>query len=104
MPKLGGVKLGEPAVAVLLAPAVTDAGEPTGVPPLAHPEALASGPQTEKLTVPVGLPPALLPVTVALSVSDPPSANDPVCGEELVVVVARPTTKHSPPVPSLEAL
>jgi hypothetical protein len=98
------VKLEEVAVAVLLAPAVTDTGTPTAVPPLAHPEALASGPQTEKLTVPVGLPPALLPVTVALSVSDPPSATDPLCGDELVVAAAWPTVKHSPLDPSLEAM
>jgi hypothetical protein len=51
---------------VLFAPADTDTGEPTGVPPLAQLE--AEGPHTKKLTLPVGLPPVALPETVAESV------------------------------------
>ena len=104
VPTVDGVKSEEVAVAASFDPAVTGTAVPTGVPPLAQPEALASGPHTKKLTDPDGLPPWALPVSVALSVFDSPSAIDVLCGLELVVGVAVPTVKHSPGEPSLEGL
>jgi hypothetical protein len=68
---LDGVNVGEVALAVLplgLPCGVLRLAVPTVVPPLAHPEGLLSGPQTWKLTVPCGAPPAAFPVTFAVSV------------------------------------
>ena len=75
---------GDVAVAVFPAPALSATGVPTASPPLPHPDAAASGPHTKKLTVPVGLPPTELPVTVAESVLSAPSATDDACGTEPV--------------------
>jgi hypothetical protein len=68
---------------------------PSGAPPEAQPDALDSGPHTEKLTDPVGLPLVALPLTVASSVSAPPRAIDPLTGADEVDVDASPTVKHS---------
>src|SRR5947209_17115940 len=102
MPALEGVKCGEVAVAVSPAPAVSVTAAPTAWPPPAQPAALANGPQTKKLTEPVGLPPAGLPVTATWSCS--PSARLVVCadGTEVTVAAACPTVKHSPAEPSLD--
>jgi hypothetical protein len=49
---------------------------PTGLPPpLAHPSALVKGPQAKKFTVPAGPGPPVLPVTVAVSVFEPPRVS-----------------------------
>jgi hypothetical protein len=55
----------------------TRVGLPRAVPPVSHwPLALSwAAVQTKKLTVPVGVPPPR-PVTVALSVTEPPMTND----------------------------
>jgi hypothetical protein len=91
---------GEVALAVFPLPAVTDT-VPRSVPPEAQLE--APGPQTEKSTEPVGVPPAALPVTVAVSVTVPaPSAIELVDGVELVLLLSCPTVKHSPVEPSVE--
>jgi hypothetical protein len=78
--------------------------EPTGVPPVAQPAALPSGPQTKKLTAPDGAPPAAFPVTVAASVFWTPSAIELFCGVEAVAEDPGPTVKHSVLEPSLEPL
>jgi hypothetical protein len=62
------VKPGEVAVAVFCVVPGLSGTDPTGRPPLAHPELLVSGPQTKKLTLPVGPPPVALPATKAVSV------------------------------------
>jgi hypothetical protein len=98
------VKVLELAVAVLPVPGVSVTGLPTAIPPVAQPAALVSGPQTEKVTAPVGLPPVLLPVTVAASVFVAPSVIALLPGVEAVAADAVPTVKHSSPVPSLEAV
>jgi hypothetical protein len=75
----------------------------TGVPswvPSAHTAGDDVGPHSKNVTEPVGAPPAALPVTVATSVTDPPSAIDPEPDEDVdccVVVVDGPevTLKHS---------
>jgi hypothetical protein len=90
------------AVAVLPMPDVS-AALPTAVPPDAHPEALANGPQAKKLTLPLGLPPVLFPLTVATSVFVPPSGIELLVGAEVVLVDALPTVKHSALDPSLDA-
>lgn len=97
-----GEKVIDAAVAVLLAPAVRGTGPPTALPPPAHPDALVKGPQMKKLTVPDGLPPAALPVTVRRSES--PAAKVVVCvaGVETRWAVAWPTVKHSVLEPSLD--
>jgi hypothetical protein len=59
-----GENVVDAAVAVLFAAALTGTGPPTVLPPLAQPEAPVSGPQAKNLTVPDGLPPVELPVTV----------------------------------------
>ena len=51
-----GVNDEDAAVAVLADAAVNDTGEPTAAPALAQPVGVANGPQTKKLTVPVGTP------------------------------------------------
>jgi hypothetical protein len=77
---------------------------PTAIPPVAQPAALVIGPQTEKVTVPVGLPPVPFPVTVAPSVFVAPSVIALLPGVEEVPADADATVKHSSPVPSLEAV
>jgi hypothetical protein len=96
------LKVAEVAAAMLLDPAVSGTGPPTAVPPVAQPDAVVSGPQTEKLTVPDGLPPTALPVMVRRSES--PAARVVVClmGVETTWAVAGPTLKHSVLEPSLE--
>ena len=103
VPTAVGVKLADVAVAVLPAAAVTITGEPTALPPVAQPLALVSGPQTKKLTEPVGLPPVALPVTVAPSLLVPPSATPAEVGLVVVLVLAVVTVKHSVLLPSVEA-
>ena len=91
-------------------------GLPTGVPPLAQPEALVSGPHAEKLTVPVGLPAASLPVTTAWSwfprtkfvvrragMETTPGAAM-LTGVENEPVVPNVTVCASPPLTLIEAL
>jgi hypothetical protein len=90
----------ELAVAVLPEPELTLTALPTCVPPVVQLE--ADGPHAKKVTLPVGLPPVGLPVTVALSVLVPPSVMLPLAGDELVLGVARPTLKHSSLDPSVE--
>ena len=51
-------------------------GAPSWVPP-PHCDGEAAGPHTRKVTVPVGAPPVALPVTVAVSVTEPPKAMEP---------------------------
>ena len=51
---------------------------PIELPPVAHPDDVSSGPQTEKLTVPAGVPPVELPVTVTESdVAAPAGSSRP---------------------------
>src|SRR5438270_438630 len=104
MPALGGMNVGDCAVAVFPEPGASATGSPTAWPPPAQPAALANGPHAKKLTVPVGLPPVALPVTVAESWFWLPSTIDPLCGEELIGADAAPTVKHSTDEPSLEPL
>jgi hypothetical protein len=106
MPSVDAVKLAEVAVAVSFEPALRRTALPTAVPPVAHPDALFRGPQTEKLTLPPGTPPRILPVTVATSVFVSPSTMVvPLPGLEEVVEEVRATAKHSSaPDPSLAAL
>jgi hypothetical protein len=97
-----GVKLGvEVAVDVIPSPLAANVAEPALAPPVAHPDALANGPQTEKFTVPVGLPPVLLPDTVATSVFESPNVIDALVGAEPVDEVW-PTKTHSPAEASLD--
>ena len=62
---------------------------------MAHPDGDDSGPQTEKLTFPVGVPPVVLPVTAAESVVVSPSVIEVWAGVEVVVLLAWVTVKHS---------
>ena len=89
------------AVEMALVPTgVSGAGDvPTALPDghVAFPDI---GPHTVKVTVPPGAPPALLPVTVAVSVTDPPRLMEPEPDAEadccvLIDEVAAPTVKHS---------
>jgi hypothetical protein len=91
------------AVAVLLAPALTPTAPPTGLPPVAQPLALVSGPQAKKLTVPLGLPPVTLPVTVAWSMFEPPMVMPFDPGVLVVTDDAWVTVKHSVLLPSEDA-
>jgi hypothetical protein len=81
---------------------LTGTGEPAGVPPLAQPEGPVSGPQAKKLTVPVGLPAAVLPVMAAESLLGSPSVTALLCGADETELGARPTVKHPPLEPSLD--
>jgi hypothetical protein len=74
------------------------------VPPDAQPEALANGPQAKKVTLPVGLPPAGLPATVAVSVFGLSTTTSALAGAEVVVDAALLTVTHSPLEPSLDVL
>jgi hypothetical protein len=67
-------------VAVPSRPSVSDESKLS--PPVAHPEALVSGPQTEKLTVPVGV----TPVTVAVSLTELPSVIAVADGADFVLL------------------
>ena len=65
-----------------------------------HKAVEAAGPHSKKVTVPLGAPPAALPVTVAVSVTDPPRTMEPEPEDDVdccVVVTedARLTVKHS---------
>jgi hypothetical protein len=103
VPGAVGVNAAEVAVDVLFAPGVRVTGpEPTAVPPLVQPVALVSGPHTKKLTLPVGAPPAGLPLTVAMSLLSPPRAIDDDAGVVAVVVVNVVTVKHSVALPSVD--
>jgi hypothetical protein len=83
------------AAAVLLGSGVTPTALPTGVPPLVQPLALVGGPQTKKLTVPVGLKLVASPVTVAWSVFEAPTVTVRDVGALAVVELAAVTVKHS---------
>jgi hypothetical protein len=96
-----GVKVPEVALEVsvpVTGANVTDAGG-TAV-PLGHSAGPAKGPHTLKLTVPVGAPPAGLPVTVMASVAVPegPMTTEPGEAVVLLAEVAGVTVKHSVPV------
>ena len=75
---------------------------PSDVPPLAHPDAELSGPQTENDTFPVGVPPLAFPVTVTESDVEPASWIELSPGVEVVLLLASVTVKHSLAEPSLE--
>ena len=100
MPTAVGVNAAEPAEAVLAAPAVKLIEGPTGVPP-AQPVAEGSGPQTENRMDPVGLPAAAVPVTTAVSETDPPSTVLAADGVVRIGVEAMPTATHSLAEPSV---
>jgi len=97
------MKFAEIAVARFSEPGATGTWLPTACPPLGQPEALAKGPHTKKLTVPLGLPPALLPVTVAASVLPAAMVVVALVGVLVTDELALATVKHSPAEPSLEA-
>src|SRR5262245_47026695 len=95
----------ESAVEALFAP-VTRVLLPAAVPPVLQvPPLLATsvGLHTKKLTVPVGDPPAAVPVTTAWSVTLVPTGTGaviavlPTRGVVTVVVEAGPTVTSSPP-------
>ncbi len=87
----------------LVAPPPLSDAVPTDAPPLAHPDAELSGPQTENDTLPVGVPPVALPVTVTESEVEPASWIELSPGAEVVALSASLTVKHSLAEPSLEA-
>ena len=87
----------------LVAPPPLSDAVPSDAPPLPQPEAELSGPQTENDTLPVGLPPVALPVTVTESAVEPASWIELSPGVEIVALSAWVTVKHSPAEPSLEA-
>src|SRR5207245_1473656 len=66
----------------------------TGVPPVSQ-VPVAIGPQMKKLTVPVGIPPAIVPVTTARSVIESPSWIAPLEGDVVVLDGTFATVKHS---------
>jgi hypothetical protein len=89
------------ATVLLLGSAVTPTPFPTELPaPAEQPVALVGGPQTKKLTIPVGLPPVALPVTVAWSVFDSPSVRVEKPRVVEVFELAAVTVKHSALLPS----
>ncbi len=100
MPTTDGVNDGEVvALELSLLDETKVTAAPTCVPPL-HRAFEAVGPHSKKLTVPLGAPPVVLPVTVAVSVTDPPRAMEPEPEEDVdccVVVAdgAGVTLKHS---------
>jgi hypothetical protein len=65
-------------------------------------QSVALDPHSKKVTVPVGVPPIPFPVTVTLSVFEPPRAIEELCGEDFVDEEACPTVKHSPAEPSID--
>jgi hypothetical protein len=100
VPTAFGVNDGDTAVAVFPACGVTDTAEPTGVPPMEQPGALVKGPHAKKLTIPVGLPPVALPLTVAWSVFEVPMVTVAEVGALVVPAFAGVTVKHSALLPS----
>jgi hypothetical protein len=99
VPTPPGVNDGDVAVPPLNVTAL-----PTGLPPpLAHPSAVVKGPQTKKFTVPAGVGPPALPVTVALSVFETPKMIVDAVGVVFVVELAAVTVKHSVLLPSEDA-
>jgi hypothetical protein len=83
----------EDAVAVLGDAALSATGLPgKEVPPLAQPVGLANGPQTKKLTVPVGTPRSDGSATVAVSVADPPRVRALGDGTDVVVLAVAAKT------------
>jgi hypothetical protein len=94
------VKSAEVAVAVLPAAAARPT-VPSAVPPLV--QLVADGPQTKKLTEPVGLPPVAFPETTALSEIELPITIVVLEGAVVVEAGAFVTVKHSPALPSDEA-
>jgi hypothetical protein len=88
MPGLVATNVGEVALAESPLDAVRGTALPTGLPFDGHPDAPLSGPQTKKLTVPVGLPPAPLPVTLAWSVSPAASVVTALVGVDVTEGVA----------------
>jgi hypothetical protein len=85
---------------VAVPPAVNATPPPTAVPPLAQSLAVVKKPQTKKFTVPVGIPPAELPLTKALSVFGSPRATVERPGLLVVPASAAVTVKHSVLLPS----
>ena len=85
-------------------PAASVTGLPLSAAPSLEQVPVAIGPQTKKLTVPVGVPPAVLPETVAESVIESPSVIELCCGVVTVVDGALPTVKHSVMLESEEPL
>jgi hypothetical protein len=79
-------------------PPLSPTPPPTAVLPLPQPSALVKGPQTEKFTVPIGVPAVLL--TVAWSVFEPPRVIVGAVGVLAVVELAAVTMKHSALLPS----
>jgi hypothetical protein len=77
---------------------------PTVIPPLAQPSGVVKAPQTKKFTVPVGIGPLVLPVTVALSVFGAPTPTLEAVGVVFVVELAAVTVKHSVLLPSEDAV
>jgi hypothetical protein len=101
VPTSVGVNAGEAAV-----PPLNVTAPPTGLPPVEQLltfGAVVNGPQTEKLTVPVGVGPPVLPVTVAWSEFDSPSVGVEEPGVVEVFELAAVTVKHSVVLPSEEA-
>ena len=96
MPTPAGVNDADVAVPPLNVTAL-----PTGLPPpLAHPSAVVKGPQTKKFTVPVGVGPPTLSLTVALSVFETPKMIVVEVGLLAVCELAAVTVKHSALLPS----
>jgi hypothetical protein len=98
VPTSVGVNAGEAA-----APPLNVTAPPTGLPPGEQPlpfGAVVNGPQTEKFTAPVGIGPPVLPVTMAWSVFDSPSARVEEPGVVEVLELAAVTVKHSVLLPS----
>jgi hypothetical protein len=94
----------EAAVAVFPAAGATVTGVPTAFPPLEQPLAPGSGPQTQKPTVPVGVPLVVLPLTVAWSVFETPIVTVVEDGALVVPALAAVTVKHSALLPSEDAV
>lgn len=86
VPTAVGVNAAEGAVAASPT-GVTVTGEPNAVPPLA--QAVAAGPHQKKLTVPVGGPFVVSPVTVAVSVFESPRVIVPLASAPAVVELVR---------------
>ena len=84
VPVAPGTKEEDAAVA-FVSPWIRDT-VPRAVPPVKQPEALPSGPQTKKLTVPDGTPSPEGSETVAVSLTDAPSATAPAEGADEVLL------------------
>jgi hypothetical protein len=99
VPTAAGVNDGEVAVTP-----VNGTEPPTAVPPVAQPPAVLKGPHSKKLTVPVGVGPPWLPLTVAWSVFEPPSGIVGEVGVLFVLELAGVAVKHSVLLPSADAV